>query len=949
MAAPAGSTTRVAETVSVLASSNIVQNLDFELSVRYDSAIAGWLSLSPDRGTTPAQIAVTADPTNLPIGTHSAQVVAVIGPLRLSTVTSVFFTIAPAGANPGGVAASPSSLTFSAKSLALPQTVAISSAPGATGSVEFSAFASPSTWLAITRSDQVTPGTLEVRAWTSGLRPGSHYGTITVTATESGKSTVIPVTAVVPDAGIGQTVTLTPAQQSLRFNYQLNTTSNPEQTVSVSTDSTQFAAFTASTSDTWLGVAAAFWLPAGPTADCIAPGLFYVRTDPTGLAAGVYNGSITLSSPGLATVNLPVTLTVSATAVVNANPSFVSLNTAADFLTEDLTVTGSTPFFFTATVTGTPWLSVAPGTSVASDSPADLTITANPTGLPTGIYNGTVVLTGSGGSPTLSVPVQFKVSGATVVNALQVEPQTLDFTGIAGDDVLAQFVAIVSAMAVPQAVTIAATSEGGWLTVEPLSGTTPVHAKVTASSATAPGAHRGSLKVTSLVSGDEVEIPVTFALTARRISVAPASLTFRLPQQGAAVASQELQVTANARSSFQVAATAAWLRVQPAGTLATPAKLVVSVDAGALPPGSYETTIRLTGPNTVLVPVTVIIPEPPPPTVTPASISLAYELGSPAPAQTVTVVSPTAGVPFTATASTASGINWLSVAPSSGATPGALAVQVNVSRLTPGQHSGSVTVQVASTPAKTLTVPVSVTVSGSAVRIQEVLSSATFAPTLLSPGQLIALTGYGLGPSVPAQARQSSAGAFPTELAGVRVLFDGVAAPLLFANQEQINAIVPYALFGRTKAQIQVQFETSYSIPIEVKVVDASPGIFTASGAGRGQAAAWNADSTKNSAVNPASRGSIVVVYLTGEGQTDPPGQDGRVINTDLRKPLLAVTATVGGRAAEVTYAGSAPTMVSGMCQVNIRIPEGVEPGPQSIEIQAGGAPSQRGVTVEVR
>jgi uncharacterized protein (TIGR03437 family) len=275
--------------------------------------------------------------------------------------------------------------------------------------------------------------------------------------------------------------------------------------------------------------------------------------------------------------------------------------------------------------------------------------------------------------------------------------------------------------------------------------------------------------------------------------------------------------------------------------------------------------------------------------------------------------------------------------------------QVNVTRLTPGRHSGSVTVQVASSPAKTLIVPVSVTVSGSAVRIQEVLSSATLAPTLLSPGQLITVNGFGLGPFEPAVARPSSAGAFPTELAGVRVLFDGIAAPLLFANQEQINAIVPYALFGRSQAQLQVKFESSYSIPIDVKVVDAAPGIFTSIGSGKGQASALNGDSTKNSAINAAARGGVVVVYLTGEGQTDPPGQDGRVINTDLRKPLLPVTATIGGRPAEVTYAGSGPTMVSGMCQVNIRIPEGIEPGTQPVEIQVGGTPSQRGVTIEVR
>jgi uncharacterized protein (TIGR03437 family) len=73
------------------------------------------------------------------------------------------------------------------------------------------------------------------------------------------------------------------------------------------------------------------------------------------------------------------------------------------------------------------------------------------------------------------------------------------------------------------------------------------------------------------------------------------------------------------------------------------------------------------------------------------------------------------------------------------------------------------------------------------------------------------------------------------------------------------------------------------------------------------------------------------------------------MILTDLRRPLLPVTATIGGRPATVLYAGSAPTLVSGVFQVNVRIPEDVEPGPATIQIQVGGAATQAGVTIAVR
>jgi uncharacterized protein (TIGR03437 family) len=172
---------------------------------------------------------------------------------------------------------------------------------------------------------------------------------------------------------------------------------------------------------------------------------------------------------------------------------------------------------------------------------------------------------------------------------------------------------------------------------------------------------------------------------------------------------------------------------------------------------------------------------------------------------------------------------------------------------------------------------------------------------------------------------------------------------LLSVRHDRINAIVPYALHGRTTARVQVEIQDKLSIPIEVKVVDSAPGIFTVSGLGRGQAAALNADFTPNSPLNPAPRGSVIAIYGTGEGQTDPPGQDGRILATDLRRPLLPVTALVAGRPAEVVYTGSASTMVSGVFQTNIRIPEDVEAGAAAVQIRVGTAESPPGVTIAVR
>jgi uncharacterized protein (TIGR03437 family) len=147
---------------------------------------------------------------------------------------------------------------------------------------------------------------------------------------------------------------------------------------------------------------------------------------------------------------------------------------------------------------------------------------------------------------------------------------------------------------------------------------------------------------------------------------------------------------------------------------------------------------------------------------------------------------------------------------------------------------------------------VTVNVSAATVVLQSVLHGATLSPTPVSPGLIVTISGTGLGPTTGVAARPSAAGTIETRLADVRVLFDGVPAPLLFVRSDQINAIVPYALFGRLSARVQVEYGTSFSVPIEAKVVDAAPGIFTTGVAGRGQAAAMNSDLTSNSLANPA-------------------------------------------------------------------------------------------------
>jgi uncharacterized protein (TIGR03437 family) len=116
-----------------------------------------------------------------------------------------------------------------------------------------------------------------------------------------------------------------------------------------------------------------------------------------------------------------------------------------------------------------------------------------------------------------------------------------------------------------------------------------------------------------------------------------------------------------------------------------------------------------------------------------------------------------------------------------------------------------------------------------------------------------------------------------------------------------------------------------------------------------GQVLAANDDDVLNGPVSPASPGSVITLYVTGEGQTTPAGSVGRIATGALPRPILPVTATIGGRDATVKYAGAAQGMVAGIMQVDLEVPNGTPAGTAvPIVVKVGDASSPEGVTVAV-
>jgi len=165
----------------------------------------------------------------------------------------------------------------------------------------------------------------------------------------------------------------------------------------------------------------------------------------------------------------------------------------------------------------------------------------------------------------------------------------------------------------------------------------------------------------------------------------------------------------------------------------------------------------------------------------------------------------------------------------------------------------------------------------------------------------------------------------------------------------QINAVVPYEIARSSIVTVELDMAGIHSPAWTIPVAPSSPGLFTQSGSGQGSGAILNQDNSLNTPSNPAARGSIIQLFATGEGQTNPPGSTGEITQLNVKSPLLPVTVEIGGFDAKVISATTAPKSIAGLFQVNALIPSILPPGSAAVVVHIGSASSQVGATVFVR
>ena len=213
--------------------------------------------------------------------------------------------------------------------------------------------------------------------------------------------------------------------------------------------------------------------------------------------------------------------------------------------------------------------------------------------------------------------------------------------------------------------------------------------------------------------------------------------------------------------------------------------------------------------------------------------------------------------------------------------------------------------------------------SASACLSPAVLNSATFVPAgNIVPGELISLTGFGIGPETPSSSN-------------VQVLFDEQAAPVLYAQSRQINAQAPVELAGKTETTISVIYNNNKLGAITTKVDTwGAPGLFRLHPGFSLDTAILNQDGTMNSPSNPAPIGSTIAMWGTGFGMITPACSTGGLnpfAAVRLLPPLIVWFSEANPDPAAgpglPVYSGSAPGLLCGIVQINRVIPDWVKPG----------------------
>jgi uncharacterized protein (TIGR03437 family) len=714
-------------------------------------------------------------------------------------------------------------------------------------------------------------------------------------------------------------------------------------------------AFSATSSASWLSVTPS--LGAGPAS-------LQVTVDPSNLAAGTYLGTVTISVPNGApsATNIAVAFLVEpGSPQLSIGSRTLSFNAvaggAAQTLQLEISNAGSGALPFTAAVSttnGSAWLSVSPTSGTATPSnPASLTVTANPGTLAPGTYAGTISITGAG--VTANVAVTLSVSSNSAV--ILISQSGISFTAVAqGGATPPQTFTIFNTGlgSISWTATVATLSGGNWLQISPSSGTvsqpnvdaSAVSVSVNPAGLT-PGDYYGQIRVSAPAINSPQLITVILTVlpagSALEPEVQPTGLIFT-GTAGSTPGSQDVLVVNPSAQPTSYVSGFIGTGFTYLPTTATvlpnqPTTLRVFPDFSTLQPGVYRGVITLQFSDGSARTVNVLLAVAPSATCSPTNLQIQWQ----SPAQFFTAV---LGQPTNVQVQVVDNCGNL-IGPGN---PGGAVVtasfsnhdsNLNLTHIGNGVWTGTwKPVSGGAAPAVTISVvafssTASAFVSGAANLSGTLFASATpivtaggvlNASTLVSggpiaPGSLITILGSNL-----ADAAGTAPGApLPDTLNGAQVLLGDQPMPIFFTSPNQLNVQVPYSIPVNTLYQLIVQRDGLFSLPEQLVVAQATPGVFTLNEQGTGQGVIYKSDGvTLAQPGSPAVAGENLFIYCTGLGAVTPPVPEG--VPPPASPPAAtvnAVTVTIAGQNVPVSFSGLTPGE-PGLYQINAIVPKGV-------------------------
>jgi BACON domain-containing protein len=481
-------------------------------------------------------------------------------------------------------------------------------------------------WISVSpASGSVGPSgaTLTLSVDPSGLIAGTYTGTFTVTFTApdgTSKSITSNITLIVT----GGPVTLSVNPESLSFSYVVGSSLPPAQQIIVSTGAADSTAppvsFTASASSgsggSWLAVS---------SANGAAPGVINASINPSGLAAGVYSGAVTIASANASNgpVTVPVTLTVSKPRL-RLQPSAVTLNYQLGGVlppSQTIAVSSSGPSLdFTATRPSVNGL-VLDATS--GKTPGSLGLSVNASNLRVGTYRTTITISspGASGPQDLAVTLIVRDKPALIVSPSRLSfiseralPECSSSDSCRFTTPIAQTISIAAANT-NFAASVSPRSAGTWLSIDNMTGTTPGSINVSVQPiGLEEGTYTGTISIAAMDSNSNPVI-VAVDLTVVRpgqLVATPLALSFESQVGSPTTQSQSISLLSTGEViGFSAAATGTgWLSVNPSrGTTLlvhdngtgqyneVPVLMSIGVTPGNLPAGTYSGSVVLTPDN----------------------------------------------------------------------------------------------------------------------------------------------------------------------------------------------------------------------------------------------------------------------------------------------------------------------------------------------------------------